>query len=113
MSVKITPMSPETLRALHGSIKKWERIVASPRALDKGQDNCPLCKEFFNFNCDGCPVAERTGRWNCRGSPYAEWTIHQENVHRHYGHCYRAPGCKTCLRLAKAELTFLRSPLPK
>ena len=118
MSEKIIPMSPEALRALHGSIKKWERIVASPRSLDKGIDNCPLCKVFFRSHgsdeyCAGCPVSATTGQEGCAGSPFVKWARHQEDVHKNYGYSHRALGCKECLRLAKAELAFLSGLLPK
>ena len=113
MSEKITPMDPATLKALHGSIKKWGRIVASPRNPDRGIANCPLCKEFYVAGCTGCPIAEKTHQQVCDGSPYAEWSIHQHDDHPRHKVRHRAVGCKECLRLAKAELAFLRSLLPK
>jgi len=36
-------MDIETLKALKGSIKKWERIVEGT-GVDEGADNCPLCE---------------------------------------------------------------------
>ena len=38
---------PKTLRALKGSITKWNKIVKSTKAEDKGTANCPLCKLFY------------------------------------------------------------------
>lgn len=68
-------MNAEILKALRGSIKKWERI-ATGRETDRGSSNCPLCKKFmFNdlYPCDGCPVKERTGMLSCRGTPYEKF----------------------------------------
>ena len=119
MRKKITPMDSVTLRALRGSIKKWERIVASSHSKDYGTENCPLClvflqsKDFLTEYCVGCPVSAKTGREGCAGSPYVEWNRHQEDVHRNYGDHHRFRDCKECLRLAKAELASLRDLLPK
>ena len=38
-------MNARTWKALEGSIKKWEDIVAGKRG-DRGSRNCPLCREF-------------------------------------------------------------------
>lgn len=89
----VNQMAPKTLKALQGSIKKWEGIVAGT-AHDLGSDNCPLCKMFaYMPNCDGCPVAERTGVSSCCGSPYYDY---KDGI----------PGA------AQAELDFLKSLLP-
>lgn len=113
MSKKRTQKSAVTLQAILGSIKKWERIVASPRGQDCGSDNCPLCKVFYEHYCAGCPVDEETDQDSCFGSPYTEWSIHQYEGHLQHTFGSRVPGCKECLRLAKAELAFLRGLLPK
>jgi len=47
-------MDAKTLKALKGSIKKWEKIIAGT-GVDKGGDNCPLCKAC-GWNCRDCPV---------------------------------------------------------
>lgn len=76
-SEEIAPMDTETLKALRGSIAKWEGIVAGTVA-DEGGENCPLCQMFVleseTASCTGCPVAARTGRDDCYRSPYiTEW----------------------------------------
>lgn len=91
-------MPEKTLKALRGSIKKWEGIVAGTEE-DHGEDNCPLCKLFLRKNCDGCPVFDRTGSEGCYDTPYRETlkAVSKEEYNRH----------------ALAELDFLRSLLPE
>ena len=103
-------MNKKTLQALQGSIEKWQQIVDSTEAEDKEVDNCPLCGMFWNRGCRGCPVSAVTGRSGCIGSPYAEWSAHT-NSHA-ASPARRCPGCKECLRLARAELAFLVGLLP-
>ena len=98
-------MNEQTLKALKGSIKKWERIVAGT-GVDKGIDNCPLCKIFWSDEqCGPCPVKEKTGENFCRNSPYKDWA-------------FEAPGTGTKAETEKqkaaalAELKFLKSLLP-
>lgn len=99
-------MKKETEEALEGSIKKWERIVKSTRALDA--DNCPLCDLYYYKDCIGCPVHAKTGVRTCTGTPYAPWLDHQNNEHS-FKNNHRALNCKECLRLARKELKFLIS----
>ena len=97
------------LRALKGSIKKWEKIVEG-RERDRGHTNCPLCRLFFGIDfCGGCPVAKKGS--NCLRTPYAKWVIHHNEIHFSRG-AYRIE-CKTCEKLAKQEVKFLKSLLPK
>ena len=66
-------MDKKAVKALRGSIKKWERIVLGT-GEDLGPQNCPLCKEYLRgFSCDGCPVYKDTGEPFCDGGPYVEW----------------------------------------
>lgn len=105
-------MNKKTLRALKGSIRKWEEIVAGEE-VDDGVDNCPLCQLFYWEDCKGCPVKETTGKECCVGSPYDdEWNdIHQFDLTLSdkggYVHTEQS------LAAAKAELKFLKSLLPK
>lgn len=101
-------MNVDTLVALHGSIAKWEAIVAGT-GIDLGAINCPLCRLFLNrlhiphLGCSGCPVMERTGKSYCEDTPYEEYVAGSEEAidpeHR--------------LPAARAELAFLRSLLPE
>ena len=103
-------MPAKTLKALQGSIEKWEKVAAGTEE-DKGKFDCPLCHEFLNKNCEGCPVAENAKDTNCKGTPYEEWDEHHLIKH---GFLHRVvPDCPECFRLAKAELDFLKSLLPK
>lgn len=65
-------MNKRTLKALKGSIKKWDDI-AERGGVDRGEDNCPLCKAFKDL-CDPCPVKMSTGKYQCRGTPYSDFT---------------------------------------
>ena len=100
------PMAAQTLKALKGSIRKWERIVTG-EGYDAGRDNCPLCKVFLKKpRCGGCPVAIATGKPNCEGSPYWKFVDLDKDE--------SGLACSTEQRkVALAELRFLESLLPK
>lgn len=95
-------MDARTLKALKGSIAKWEAIVAGT-GTDEGPRNCPLCVEFWGDYCKGCPVRDKTGHHGCIGTPYAEWE--RADV--------TAATTPALVALAQAELDFLRSLLPE
>lgn len=108
-------MDKRTLKALQGSIKKWEKIVAGT-GTDGGMADCPLCKLFFlegessgnPGNCDKCPAT-------CgAGTTYETWDAHQVEAHGRLavGGERTVDDCKKCKRLAKAELAFLKGLLP-
>lgn len=86
-------MNKKTLKALKGSIKKWEGIVAGTM-LDLGPINCPLCSMFWLKDCAGCPVMAKTKKMGCVGTPYQSYTMF--------------PSGNT----AQRELDFLKSLLP-
>ena len=86
-------MNATILKALKGSIKKWEGVVRGT-VIDYGASNCPLCKLFyFKKDCTGCPVRKKTGHEACRKSPFVNWRM-------------RVIG-------AQEELDFLKSLLPR
>ena len=60
------------IRALKGSIKKWEKIVDGT-GVDRGIYNCPCCDKFHYCSCINCPIHEFTGYKNCVSTPYDEW----------------------------------------
>lgn len=103
----VMKMSKRTLRALRGSIKKWENIREGEEE-DWGSYNCPLCGLFITSFCKGCPVRHRTKEQLCKNSPYTSWLRHIESKH---GKPYEVQ-CPTCKRLATAEIEFLKSLLP-
>lgn len=76
-------MNKRTLKALHGSVRKWIAI-AEWKGEDKGGSNCPLCEEFYHKyddkNCAGCPVRGRTGKPGCRDTPYAGYIAAQRDM---------------------------------
>ena len=76
-------MNRETRKALLESIFiKWENIL-SCKEDENGDEDCPLCKMFFNDNCEGCPVKETTGLVSCDDTPYNEW---DDNAPKHNNH---------------------------
>jgi hypothetical protein len=109
-------MKKVTERALRGSIRKWERIVAGT-GVDERSDNCPLCQRFAHYNeetdtyCqtrlgEECPVGD-----SCCNTPYTGWCNHQFAEHDDLSpYVVR---CARCTELAQAELDFLKSLLPK
>ena len=108
-------MDNETLKALKRSIKKWEKIVDGSGS-DRGWTNCPLCDLFFHKECDGCAINAHTKSRGCENTPYEEWVDHQGCRHsRKYLYCYEGykVRCRTCKKIATAEVSFLKSLLPK
>lgn len=109
-------MDARTLKALKGSIKKWEKIVAGT-GVDLGYKNCDLCKMDPSFGCDNCPVGQygRLDRWQCRHTPWPDWARHHEDKHGAdpFGPINYRVLCPTCKRLAEKELAFLKKLLPK
>ena len=106
-------MNKKTLKGLEGSIEKWRKIVAK-EGMDKGTENCPLCRIFFDYiDCSGCPVAKATGEGFCEKTPYQWWHAHQIKCHStdNWGKDKKNE-CPTCTRLARAELKFLESLRP-
>ncbi len=96
-------MNKETLKALKGSIKKWEAIVEGT-GTDEGYSNCPLCALFIGDNCRECPTI-------CSVNfPYGKWEEHVNNEHWTKG--TMEVYCPTCEELAQAELEHLKSLLP-
>lgn len=97
-------MKPATLKALRGSIKKWQGIRAGTME-DLGADNCPLCKLFLSREyCSGCPVAGKTGQDSCNGSPY--------ELLGSFGSYIRNNKSLQNI-VADAEILFLKALLPK
>ncbi len=103
-------MNAKTLKALNGSIRKWDKII-NRKGDDDGTDNCPLCIEFYRgCNCRGCPVFKKTKKYGCQNSPYEDWCDHGQD---HYNNYPKKVKCKTCKTLAQKELAFLKSLKPK
>lgn len=105
-------MSPGTLKALQGSIEKWEAIVAGT-GVDNATDNCPLCVRFYDnrVRCERrgelCPVYKTTGEPECWTTPYFEW----RKLFDHFKGL-RADN-KARKAAAQKEVDFLKSLLPE
>lgn len=67
-------MDMRTRKALVASIAKWERNtrVEAPEEFLVTPNECPLCRVFFEDDCEGCPVMAATGKWACAGTPYED-----------------------------------------
>jgi hypothetical protein len=104
-------MDAKTLKALKGSIRKWERIIDG-KGIEDGNENCPLCKLFYwTVDCRGCPVSKKTKINCCSKTPYDEWHDHQTDKHNKFEELKIR--CETCKKLAQKELDFLKSLLSK
>lgn len=109
-------MSPEMLEALKKSIKKWEAIVAGT-GIDKLARNCALCQlckdgevQCVSPEYEPCPVYNETGYINCQDSPWQEWASYMsEMVGDDDWKVFDADS----LKIAKAEVEFLKSLLPE
>lgn len=101
-------MNAKTLKALRGSIEKWERIVAGT-GVDGGESNCDLCQVYLD--CSECPVQIRTNLFGCRGTPYDEWVLW--DAKRDSLDPINPKIHTKGVRLAQAELDFLRGLLPE
>ncbi len=99
-------MLAKTLKALLGSITKWEKIRDN-KLQDYGSSNCPLCKLCGHgtkegINCAPCPVYQKTGKHMCSGTPYDTFgDLNQENH------------TKRVRQVAQSEVNFLCRLLPK
>lgn len=102
-------MNRETLAALKGSIKKWEKIVAGTEC-DRGQYNCPLCALFFWAKCRGCPVDDKSND-GCAGTPYDQWIDLFQVTDFRDGKVLANNADRKAA--AKRELEFLKGLLPK
>ena len=105
-------MNKQTLKALKGSIKKWELIVAGD-GVDNGNENCPLCVRFYSRQCAGCPVMEKTGESDCWDTPYmGEWWDAREKDESMHALFPAVANTKSRIKAARAELRVLKSLLP-
>ena len=100
-------MTPGALKALRGSIKKWQSVVAGTMAPTDALSchTCPLCHLFHDKSpgwCQGCPVKLTTGLDTCQGTPFYDY--HKAVKHN---------DSKAMTAAARAELAFLRSLLPR
>jgi hypothetical protein len=100
-----------TLKALKGSIKKWELIVAG-EGVDNGVDDCPLCALFFHKSCIGCPVAEKAADDSCSSTPYIDWLNTQDRTAEDRAIFPMVANNSDRKRAARKELAFLKRLLP-
>ena len=109
-------MKKKDVELLKGSIGKWLEIKRSVTGLDRGADNCDLCIEYFDTDCEGCPADNHGRGMQCNGdSPYGKWFDHHLEVHDQHDEDslrHRHVDCKECVVLADDMLGFLVTLLP-
>lgn len=106
-------MDARTLKALKGSIKKWEGIVAGTE-VDRANHNCPLCQQFWDDGrCTKCPVRKATGVPVCEDTPYQDWLeAIRESVNYEYDETGHEATDDETVMCAVLELEFLKGLLP-
>jgi len=117
-------MRAKTEEALKESIRHWRLIVQEIKnhlgdtfeygggvikvfnfpIFQYNSRACDLCTLFINNDCKACPVKMKTKEALCHNSPWQDFGIHLTET---------TQIDKTCLKLAKAELSFLVKLLPK
>src|SRR3990167_7710473 len=114
-------MNKATLAALRESIKHWEKNVAAktPKGANPYGASCALCAKFAISDrtpltdiCRGCPVMEKTGQTNCFDTPWMG-AVKAYDRWRSYSESENVPFKQKWVLAARAELTFLKSLLPK
>ena len=104
-------MDDRTLKALRGSIKKWEGVAAGTE-VDKASTNCPLCTEFVKHQCNGCPVKENTGQSDCMGTPYVSFNKSSDRTGKSWSPEGAQAGGPESRAAALAESNYLKALLP-
>ena len=66
-------LSHEDVQLLYKAIGKWEAIALGC-GVDKGADNCVLCKKYWDGICNDCPISKAAGNPYCRNTPYVKFT---------------------------------------
>jgi hypothetical protein len=97
-------MDAKTLKALKGSIKKWQanaKINDLEEAKIKIID-CPLCTLFWDNECFDCPIREKSGQRRCDGTPYVD----ADGAHNE-------ADLDAFIAASRAEVKFLQSLLPE
>lgn len=95
----------EKSEAIDAAIEKWKTIAQAIKLTEQviesgGRNTCPLCKLYFEDDCQDCPVMQKTGRWHCIKTPAMQY----ENVEEKGWE-----GWKRALKYAEREVTFLES----
>jgi len=118
-------MNSDTLKALEGSIEKWQNIV-DDKGMDLGGSNCALCQRFTGNDlhpcvvheneedAEQCPVSLEVNDASCDNTPYSNWIKHRGDDACNYEtrHIIGVSKCDICTQLATEELEFLKSLRP-
>jgi len=93
---------------LDRAVGKWEDIVHGG-GEDGGADNCSLCQEFADEDCEKCPIKLDTGEIMCDGTPYKDWAAHHNLDHKQPHVPYKIQeGCEMCEELAQKQLDYMK-----
>ena len=107
-------MTHKAFTALKSSIEHWKRFSEGKRLPNEfiGADNCALCISFIDDGCKECPVYKRKKTPACNGTPYQQILTFKDvnNFTSSNPALYLHP---EFLKLAKIELSFLESLLPR
>ena len=104
-------MNSVTLKALEGSIRKWD-LICMGIGVDNRASNCPLCTEFVDNDCEECPVYKSTGESDCDGSPYISWA-NMGTIYKTIPKAIESGFRTELIDYAEAELEFLFELLPE
>lgn len=98
-------ISKKDVSLLRKSIdKKWKSIIAEI-GIDKGHEDCFLCREFLKDPCVNCIVYKKTGYSKCKKTPITEWIKHQKRVHKKKSLPYKIE-CSVCKKIAQDVIDF-------
>lgn len=101
---KMNEYSEEEMKALDGSIEKWDKI-SKGKLVDEGVYNCPLCTLHTGpgQGCSDCIVCKETKRAGCIGISYPIWKEHIEKEHKPYtyGNVELKVYCPECKQIAE------------
>ena len=99
------------LKLMKETFIKWDKIYKMI-GNDEGVSNCPLCKEYYFWNCYRCPIYKFTGERECEKTPYMEWhnhwfTTHSKNVNIKNRDSGSEILCTKCKDIVYKEIDFL------
>lgn len=104
-------MTPETLKALKGSIQHWRNNATPGKEDGVVSELCDLCNAFYakNGTCAGCPVYMKTKKHDCINSPYYD----AKALWSRWRFLKSQPQSVEFYAAAQKELDFLISLLPE
>jgi len=97
----------EILKAIDGSIRKWEKIAFEGGIQRNYCDyEFALCRLFIDGDCWECPVVKYNQTFGCREYPFGSWAWHFDYQHPILLP-FRQVVCSTCENLVKKQIKLL------